>query len=133
MGLMTMMKPSSSRMFLQISMMWKIAALVVCFGFAFFGKYPPLRAQDQRQQGSVRYDLIPATTVGDEHRDDLLSSHDEKITALENRVSKQWDAANANSMAIAAMQEENRILQGLLGLLVSGSITFQAVSNKKRS
>jgi hypothetical protein len=90
------------------------------------GRHPPALAQQP-----IRYDIIPATSAADEHRDDLLVDHDRAITELNRKVQDQWAASKSDHDVIVAMQAEERIISGILALLIGSSITLQVVGRRK--
>jgi hypothetical protein len=65
------------------------------------------------------------------HRDDQLTVQHDEIGDIKATAKLQWAAIQTNANAIAGMQGENRILFGILGILMGGSITLQLRGKRK--
>ncbi len=87
----------------------KSAFLCVCVFMAFGGYYPPVNAQQ----------VIPVLTVEDALQDNNIHSLNEHLNATDATVKAQWAAITANTLAIAGIQAEERIIGVALGLLSS--------------
>lgn len=107
----------------------KVLFLVICVVYCFDGRHPPAVAQDQQAPtaGGEVYGLEIRSSIQQTRMDNMA----EGIVQLKADIKEQRDAVAANTSAIAGMQGENRVIFGILGLLMAGSITLQIRSKRQ--
>jgi hypothetical protein len=93
---------------------------------AFGGNHPPAGAQQ-----TIQVQQIPVITNEDVKQDTNIDSINVHLSATDSRIQHDLELSNANSIAIAEMQGEERIFGAILGLLSSGSIILQVAGKRK--
>ena len=88
---------------------------LVCLAIVFDGRNPPVHAQQVPEISVYRMNEI------DKH----LESTDKHVESTEAQMSRQWEAIQKNSIDIAGMQGEQRIIGSILALLSGVSIVIQ--------
>jgi hypothetical protein len=108
----------------------KLLFLTVCFGYCLDGRHPPARAQNILSPSTPSADIygLEIRTSIQQTRIDNMA---EGVAQVKADVKENRDVILANTSAIAGMQGENRVIFGILGLLMAGSITLQVRAKRQ--
>jgi hypothetical protein len=112
------------------ALLCKLLFLTVCFGYCLDGRHPPAGAQSAQSPLSPSADIY-GLEIRTSIQQTRMDSMAERIAQLSVEAKEERDSVNANTNAISGMQGENRIIFGILGLLMAGSITLQVKAKRQ--
>jgi hypothetical protein len=101
----------------------KLLFVLICVAYCLDGRHPPARAQDVPPPSTPAADIygLEIRTNIQQTRMDAMA---EGLAEIKADAKLNSVAISANTNAISGMQGENRVIFGILGLLMAGSITL---------